>query len=51
MRITQRIGMLLLSIFLILTGLSTLIRLNFEAMQYILAGLAVAAGILILIEK
>ncbi|MCI0638166.1 MAG: hypothetical protein L0Y72_30900 [Gemmataceae bacterium] len=51
MRITQRIGMLLLSIFLILYGLNILIKLNFEAMTYIVAGLAVAAGILILIEK
>ena len=51
MRFTQRIGFLLLGIYLIIVGLSGVIGLAFEGMRYIVGGLAIAAGIFILIER
>ncbi len=50
MKITS-IGMLLLAIYLILIGCIALLKLNFEGMQYVTGGLAIAAGVLILINK
>ena len=47
---TRRIGWILLAIWLILTGLQAF-GLNFPSEGIILAILAIAAGILILIER
>jgi hypothetical protein len=51
MNFTKNLGMLLLAIFLILFGLVQIIHLSFEGMNYILGGLAIAAGVCILIGK
>ena len=51
MRFTQKIGAILLAVFLILYGLAGFIRLSFEGMHYILSGLAIAAGVCILLDK
>ena len=48
---TSSIGMLLLAIFLILYGLTSIIKLNFEGMQYVMGGLAIAAGVCLIINK
>jgi hypothetical protein len=49
MRITRNLGFLLLAIWLILTGLSSFVPLG--AIGILLALLAIAAGILILLER
>ena len=51
MRITQSIGMLLLSIWLILTGLIALLNFNFNGLGVIMAILAIAAGIFLLLGR
>ena len=51
MRFTKSIGMLLLAIWLILTGLLGVVSLPIPAMGTILAILAIAAGVLILLGR
>ena len=51
MGITQNLGMLLLAIWLILSGLIALLSLNFRGLPLIMGILAVAAGILILLGR
>lgn len=51
MNITKNIGMLLLSIWLILTGLIALLSLSFDSLPLIMGILAIAAGIFILIGR
>ncbi|HLE35827.1 MAG TPA: hypothetical protein VI699_01635 [Candidatus Acidoferrales bacterium] len=51
MKLTKSLGMLLLGIFLILTGLIPLLSLNFAGLPMIMAILAIAAGILILLGR
>jgi hypothetical protein len=51
MRITKRLGILLLSIYLILLGLSDLFKLSFSGLGTIIAVLALAAGVLLLLER
>jgi hypothetical protein len=51
MRITRRLGILLLSIWLILMGLTELIKLNITGLGTIMAILALAAGVLLLLER
>ena len=51
MKFTHKIGVLLLVIFLFLYGLKLLLNLNFEGMKYIEGGLAIAAGIFLLLER
>lgn len=51
MKITRRLGMLLLSIWLILEGLSRLFSVNFTGMGVIMGILALAAGILLLLDR
>jgi hypothetical protein len=51
MRITRRLGILLLAIWLILTGLIGLLGLHFAGLGTIMAILALAAGILLLLER
>jgi len=49
--ITSNLGMLLLAIWLILTGLLQLVNLGIPAIGTLMALLALAAGILILLNK
>ena len=51
MKITKNLGFLLLSIWLILTGLLELVKINFSALPLIMAILAIAAGVLILLGR
>jgi len=51
LKITQRLGFLLLAVFLILLGLVYLIGLNFAGLNPIMGVIAIAAGILILIDR
>lgn len=52
MKFTKNIGMLLLAIWLILTGLFVLIpRLSFQGEGTLMAILAIAAGVFILIGR
>ena len=50
-RITAKIGMILLAIWLILYGIFGLTNLAFEFEGVIMAILALAAGVLILLDK
>ncbi len=50
-RFTRNIGMLLLSIWLILTGLISLFGLSFNGLGIIMGLLAIGAGIFILIGR
>jgi hypothetical protein len=47
MKLTKNIGMLLLGIWLILTGLIQLLNFSFSGLGSIMAILAIAAGVLI----
>lgn len=49
MKLTRNLGMLLLAIWLILTGLISLLDLSFAGLGTVRAVLAVAAGVLIVI--
>lgn len=51
MRLNERLGFILLAIWLILIGLRDLIGLSFNGFNIILAILAIAAGILILLGR
>ena len=51
MKLASNTGMMLLGIWLVLTGLTPLVNLNFEALPKLLAVLAVAAGAMILMNK
>ena len=51
MHFTHNWGMLLLAIWLILYGLTGLLGLSFSGLGVIMAILAIAAGVLILLER
>lgn len=51
MRLTKRLGFILLGIWLILMGVVPLFKFSFSGLDTIMAILAIAAGILILIER
>ena len=51
MRVTRNLGMLLLAIWLILTGLLQVITIAIPAIGTIMAVLAIAAGVLILLGR
>jgi len=51
MRVTKNLGMLLLAIWLILTGLLQLVTISIPAIGTIMAVLALAAGVLILLGR
>lgn len=51
MKITKRLGMLLLGIWLILTGLLAVISIPIPFLDVIMAVLAIVAGILILLDR
>jgi hypothetical protein len=50
-KMTKSLGMLLLGIWLILTGLIPLLKLNFSGFPEIMEILAIAAGVLILLGR
>ena len=51
MKLTKNLGMLLLSIWLILNGLIALLSFSFEGLPFIMAILAIAAGVFILVGR
>ncbi len=51
MKLTRNIGMLLLGIWLILSGLIALLGLTFQGLPLLMAILAIAAGVLILLGR
>jgi len=51
MKLTRNIGMLLLAIWLILTGLIPLLSLSFSGLSTVMAVLAIAAGVLIVVGR
>ena len=51
MRLTRNVGMLLLAIWLIITGAVPLLNLSFSGINEIMAVLAIAAGVLILVGR
>jgi len=51
MSITKNIGMLLLSIWLILTGVIPLVNLSFSGLPMMMAVFAILAGLLILVGR
>lgn len=51
MKLTRNIGMLLLAVWLILTGLVPLLHLSFSGLSSLMAILAVASGVLIAIGR
>ncbi len=50
-RVTKNLGMLLLAIWLIISGLVPLLNLSFEGLGTLMAVLALVAGALILIGR
>lgn len=51
MKVTRNIGMLLLSVWLILTGLIPLLNLSFTGLGILMAILAIASGVLIAVGR
>ncbi len=51
MKIANNLGMMLLGIWLVLTGLIPLLNLNFQSLPTLMSALAVAAGALILMNR
>ena len=51
MKFTKNIGMLLLSIWLILSGLISLLSFSFAGLPVVMAILAIAAGVFILLGR
>jgi hypothetical protein len=51
MRVAQNVGMLLLAVWLMLTGLVPLLNLRFDGLGTLMAVLAVAAGALVALRR
>ena len=51
MKLTKNLGMVLLGIWLILTGIIPLVNLSFSGLGVLMAVLAIAAGVLILLGR
>lgn len=51
MNFSKKIGVLLLGVFLILTGLVSLLKLSFEGLPLLMGILALAAGIMIVLDR
>jgi len=51
MKVTRNIGMLLLALWLVLSGLIPLLGLSFSGLGMVMAVLAIAAGVLIAIGR
>lgn len=50
-KLTKKLGMILLGIWLIMTGLIPLLHLSFKGLPLIMAILAIAAGVLVLLDR
>jgi hypothetical protein len=51
LRLTKNLGMILLGIWLIMTGLIPLLHFNFQGLSLIMAVFAIATGVLILLGR
>ena len=51
MSLTKNVGMLLLSLWLVLTGIIPLVSLSFSGLGTVMAVLAILAGLLILLGR
>jgi hypothetical protein len=51
MKLSKNLGMLLLGIWLIVSGLIPLLSLNFSGLGTLMAVLAIAAGVLIVMKR
>jgi hypothetical protein len=51
MKLTRNVGMLLLALWLVLTGLVPLLHLSFSGLGTVMAILAIAAGVLIVVGR
>jgi len=51
MKLTTNIGMLLLAVWLVLTGLIPLLNFSFQGLGTVMAILAIAAGVLIVVSR
>ena len=51
MRLSRQLGVLLLAIYLVVVGLMSLIGLSFRGSEQIVAVLAIASGILLLVNR
>ena len=51
MKVTRNIGMLLLAIWLVLSGLIPLLSLSFSGLGVVMAILAIAAGVMIAVGR
>jgi len=51
MKLTTNIGMLLLAVWLVLTGLIPLLNFSFQGLATVMAILAIAAGVLIVVSR
>jgi len=51
MKLTRNVGMLLLAVWLIVTGIVPLLKLSFSGLGTVMAILAIAAGVLIVVGR
>jgi hypothetical protein len=51
MKLPTNLGMILLAVFLILYGLIALLGLSFHGSHYVMGGLAIASGVLLILGK
>ena len=51
LRLTKNLGMILLGIWLVMTGLIPLLHFNFQGLPLIMAIFAIATGVLILLGR
>jgi len=51
MKVTRNLGMLLLAVWLVMTGLIPLLNLSFSGLGTVMATLAIAAGVLIVVGR
>lgn len=51
MKVTKNLGMLLLSVWLVMTGLIPLLNISFSGLGTVMAVLAIAAGALIFVGR
>ena len=51
MKLTRNVGMLLLAVWLIVTGLVPLLHFSFSGLGTVMAILAIAAGVLIIVGR
>jgi hypothetical protein len=51
LKLTKTLGMILLGIWLIITGLIPLLHFNFQGLSLIMAVLAIATGVIILLGR